>query len=118
VSQEVVYIEPGDWATEGYGKGGKLKCAFHLSHNPGCGYELEYVEVSNVPRAKALVLGVAPIGTAEAVPFQNNGWKGKQRIETSQLKPWALVWRQSARLKPCPFKTTAGRVNNVLKLHS
>jgi hypothetical protein len=60
---------------------------FPLSHNPGCGYGLEYVDVSNVPRAKALVLGVAPIGTAEAVPFQNNGWKGKQRIETSQLKP-------------------------------
>ncbi|HZB88523.1 MAG TPA: hypothetical protein VE291_07695, partial [Terracidiphilus sp.] len=65
----------------------KAEVRFPLSHNPGCGYGLEYVDVSNVPRAKALVLGVAPIGTAEAVPFQNNGWKGKQRIETSQLKP-------------------------------
>ncbi|HZB88113.1 MAG TPA: hypothetical protein VE291_05605, partial [Terracidiphilus sp.] len=51
--------------------------------SPGCGYELECVEVSDVPRAKAL----------------------------------SSVWRQSARLKPCPFKTTARRVNNLLKLH-
>jgi hypothetical protein len=66
LSQEVVYIEPGRWVTEGY--------------------ELEYVEVSDVPRAESLGLGVAPIGTAEAVPFQNNGSKSKQPIETSQLE--------------------------------
>jgi hypothetical protein len=44
-------------------------------------------------------------GTAEAVPFQNKGWKSKQRVETLQLKP-------------CPFKTRAGEVNSVLKLYS
>ena len=49
MSQDVVYIEPGHSVLKGYGKDGKLKSAFPLSHNPDCGYGLE-IEYFKYPR--------------------------------------------------------------------
>jgi hypothetical protein len=84
VYQDVVYIEPVHSIMEGYGKGGKLKRAFHFPTTPATatatGLNLLTLGVSG---AKAPIRRLAFIGTDKSVPFQNTGSRCKQRVETS-----------------------------------
>jgi hypothetical protein len=63
---------------------------FPLSHNPGCCYGLESVDV-------VYLRGLKP---------QSFWW------------PHSAVGVKTPTYQPCPFKTRAGSVNNVLKLYS
>ncbi len=69
----------------------KAEGRFPLSHNrDGC-YGHESSDVLDPLGLKPQFVGVAFLGTAEAVPFQSSTWKCKQRLETSQLKPRSFV---------------------------
>jgi hypothetical protein len=50
------------------------------------------------------------------VPFQNHGWKRKQRVETSQLKPELILAEFTYGLKPVPFKLTRYRSRRMVEI--
>jgi hypothetical protein len=102
VYQDVVYIELIHSEVEGYGKDGKLENAFHFPTTPAAATGFQSFDIAHLPGAKAAILLEAAFGTAKAVPFQNNGRKRKQCIETLQLKPGSFWRPHSARQKACP----------------
>jgi hypothetical protein len=77
-SQSAVFMEPANWEKAGYGKDGKLSCAFHFPTTPAAVTDTESTDVACIPiRSKTFPGAKAPIpfmvafGAAKVAPFQN-----------------------------------------------